>query len=343
MSLRRFVALMFALAVCFSLLALAAARSPQAGKAGSAAGNVELKRDGTAVVITVAGKPFTAFFFGPDSPKPYFHPLRTATGKIITRGYPMIKDDPEEISARYQDHPHHRGLWYGHGDVNGLDFWAEGKGKGTIVFKSLDEMTGGNEGRLTATFEWAAPDGKVLLTETKKVTISARANVRIMDFEETLRAGSEAAKLGDTKEGTFALRVTVPLSPAHGGVMVNSEGASGEKLIWGKRATWVDYYGPVGGETVGVAFFDHPANPKYPTYWHSRAYGLHSANPFGERDYYSDKSRDGSITIQPNQSVTFRYRVFIHQGDVKEGKVAEEYANYVAAAKRAAGASRPQP
>lgn len=299
-----------------------------------AANDVELKRDGTAVVITVDGKPFTTFFFGSDSPKPYFHPLHTASGKIITRGYPMIKDDPEEKKGRYQDHPHHRGLWYSHGDVNGVDFWAEGNGKGRIVFKSLDEMKGGKEGRLTATFDWVAPDGKTLLTETKRVTVTARPDARILDFVEVLHAGSEAAKFGDTKEGTFAMRVALPLAPSHGGVMVNAEGGNGEKNIWGKRSPWVDYYAPIDGQTVGVAFFDNPGNPKYPTYWHSRAYGLHSINPFGEHDYYNDKTRDGSLTIPADGTLTFRYRVFIHEGDTQAAKVGDEYKKYSATAVR---------
>jgi hypothetical protein len=302
----------------------------------AAAQGVELKRDGQAVVITVDGKPFTTFFFGPDSPKPYFHPLRTASGRVVTRGFPMIKDDPEEIRAKYQDHPHHRGLWYAHGYVNGVDFWSEGQGRGHIVFQSLDQMESGKEGRLTATFQWVTPDGRKLLTETKKVVVSGRTDARILDIEEALHAGSEAVKMGDTKEGTFALRVAVPLAPQHGGTMVNSEGASSESPIWGKRANWVDYWGQVGGATVGVAIFDNPGNPKYPTYWHSRAYGLHSANPYGEHDYYNDKTRDGSITIPPDGVLTFRYRVYIHDGDTTAAKLADEYRAYSAAAPRAA-------
>jgi Family of unknown function (DUF6807) len=42
--------------------------------------------------------------------------------------------------------------------------------------------------------------------------------------------------------------------------MVNASGASGEKAIWGERSNWVDDYGRVAGEDVGLAFFDHPQN-----------------------------------------------------------------------------------
>jgi hypothetical protein len=295
---------------------------------GFAAESVQLTRDGDRVDITVHGAPFTSLYFSPELPKPFFHPLRSASGKVVTRGFPMVKDDAEEIRTKYQDHPHHRGLWFAHGDVNGTDFWAEGPKRGRIVFRSLDEMKSGRNGVLTATFDWVTPEGVRLLTETKRVIVHGRKDARILDIEETPHAGAEAVKLGDTKEGTFAIRVAWQLAPRHGGTMVNSLGARGEKETWGKRANWVDYYGTVDGETVGVAIFDHPRNPKHPTYWHVRAYGLHAANPYGETDYYRDKTRDGSITIPPDGRVTFRYRVFIHSGDSEKGKIAEEYRKF---------------
>ena len=109
------------------------------------------------------------------------------------------------------------------------------------------------------------------------------------------------------------------------GRMVNAEGAETEKNVWGKRSPWVDYSGPVNGETVGVAIFDNPANPRFPTYWHSRAYGLFAANPFGVRDFTADKTRDGSLTVTPGQPLDFRYRVVIHPGDARAARIADLY------------------
>ena len=68
--------------------------------------------------------------------------------------------------------------------------------------------------------------------------------------------------------------------------------------------------------------------PKHPTYWHARDYGLFAVNPFGEHDFYNDKSRDGSMTIKPGGSLTFRYRVLIHDGDANAAKVADAYTAY---------------
>jgi Methane oxygenase PmoA len=93
----------------------------------------------------------------------------------------------------------------------------------------------------------------------------------------------------------------------------------------------VDYYGPVNGQTVGIAIFDHPSNPRYPTYWHSRAYGLFAANVFGVRDFTGDKSKDGSMTVQSGKGVRFRYRVVIHTGDVNSAHIADLYKQYTPA------------
>lgn len=294
-----------------------------------AASEVKLVRAGDRVDVAVDGRPFTSFYFDSEAPKPYLHPLRSASGKIVTRGFPMVTDIPGET----HDHPHHRGAWFTHGDVNGADFWAEGKGKGRVVLKSLGEMKSGKDsGSLSARFEWRTPEGKTLLEESRTMTFRGGPDRRIVDFEIALRpAGNEPVVFGDTKEGTFAVRVVTALQEktakcaACTGVMLSSEGARGEKEIWGKRATWVDYSGTVEGETLGVAIFDHPRNPKHPAYWHARGYGLFAANQFGERDYYRDKSRDGSLKLEPGRDTTFRYRVLIHAGDAATARIAEEY------------------
>jgi hypothetical protein len=113
-----------------------------------------------------------------------------------------------------------------------------------------------------------------------------------------------------------------------GGRMVNAEGRETEKNVWGKRSAWVDYCGPVDSQTVGVAIFDHPSNPRHPTYWHSRAYGLHAANIFGVHDFENDKTKDGSLTLDMGQNLRFRYRIVIHPGDTKSADIAGLYREY---------------
>jgi hypothetical protein len=304
---------------------------------------VELQQTADTISVTVGGKPLGNYYFGPDSPKPYFSPLRSAAGTIVTRGWPMIKDIPGES----HDHPHHRGMFFAHGDINGVDFWGEGTPssaaqtahgklysseelpKGRTVFRRQEEAKGGaDSGTLRADFDLVGPDGKKVAEETQAYAFRGDLSSRTIDCEFTIRATDGPVKMGDTKEGTFAIRVVKALEDPNV-KMLNSEGKVGEKEIWGQRANWVDYSGTVAGEKLGIAIFDSPSNIKHPTYWHARGYGLFAVNPFGEHDFYNDPKRDGSVTIPAGGSLTLRYRVYLHHGDAEEAKVAEGYEKYV--------------
>jgi hypothetical protein len=319
---------------------------PLLALSGNAQESVELKRSDNQIEVLIGGQPFTTFYYGPEAPKPYLHPLRSAQGIVVTRGFPMRKDIPGEST----DHPHHRAMYFAHGDVNGVDFWSEAefaekapvqvKGKqyaaseslpnGRTTFRELEDLKSGpDSGSLRALFDLLGRGGKALGQETQSYVFHGDEHSRIIDCEFTIHADRRPIKMGDTKEGTFAIRVVKALEEPDVS-MLNSEGAVGEKQIWGKRAKWVDYSGTVEGKKLGIAIFDNPSNPKHPTYWHARGYGLFAVNPFGEHDFYNDPKRDGSITIPAGGSLTFRYRVFIHDGDAAEAKVAEAYERYAA-------------
>ena len=306
-------------------------------------GQVKITPQGSAkIAVEIDGKPFTDFYIGPETAKPYLHPLRTADGKMVTRGYPMMPDVPGEN----HDHPHHRGLWFTHGDVNGYDFWGNeesqkgaGKGKGKVVLERVVKAAGGKKsGTITATFAWKIPSGETLLVETRTMTFYSDPRLRQFDFESTLSPQQDVT-FGDTKEGMFAIRLAAALEeeqpkgiaePKRTGTMVNAQNKKGEKNVWGKRSEWVDYYGQLEGSTVGIAVFDHPGNPRQPTYWHARGYGLLANNIFGLRDFENDKSRDGSLTIRPGQPLRFRYRVVIHPGDVNQAGIRDLYTAWAA-------------
>jgi hypothetical protein len=168
------------------------------------------------------------------------------------------------------------------------------------------------------------------------MTFYGQAKNRVIDFDITLTARGKVV-FGDTKEGTFALRVAsaleeprsgTPAQPPRTGHILDSQGREGEKQIWGKRADWVDFYGVVDGEALGIAMFDHPSNPRHPTYWHARGYGLFAANIFGVHDFENDNSKDGSLTLAPGETLRFRYRLVIHPGDVRSAQIARLYQDY---------------
>ncbi len=308
---------------CFAVLLLSSVVS-------SAPTGVTFQKGDNQIEVFIDGKPFTAYYFSPDLPRPYFHPLRVADGRVITRGFPMIKDVPGE--ERDRDHPHHRSCWFTHGDVNGVDYWSSESAKipGHIVNRAITKVNGGKKrGVLAMQMDWIDNTGRKVMVQDEAVTFQGRGDYRIMDFDIRLTAVGQDVKFGDTKEGSFAVRLATPIKERNGGVITNSNGAVGMKNCWGKKAEWVDYSGTLSGSKAGVAIMDHPGNLRYPTTWHVRDYGLFAANPFGLREFTGDKTQDGSYLLAAGKTLRFRYRILIHPGDVAQAMIAEEYKSYL--------------
>lgn len=290
------------------------------------AGGVKIIEADKKLKVEINGRLFTEYNYQ-DVPRPFFYPVIGPTGVNITRNWPMKDINPDEA----KDHVHHKSLWFTHGSVNGQDFWGEGSGSGKIVHDKFVKVESGEKmGVIEDKNKWVAKDGKVVCTDTRTHRFYNRPDGQVMDFEITIHASEGKVVLGDTKEGSMAIRlaptmrVTGKVAKGH---IVNSEGVK-DKDTWSKRAAWCDYYGPVEGETVGVAMFDHPTNPKHPTWWHVRDYGLFAANPFGVHDFEKKPAGTGDITIPAGESLTFKYRFYFHKGDVEEAQVAKYYREY---------------
>jgi len=278
------------------------------------------------VTVKVNGKLFTEYRFT-DVPRPYFYPVIGPTGVPVIRHYPM---DPDlDTTGDRHDHPHHNSLWFTHGDVNGVDFWANGKGK--VVHDAFVEVSSGAKtGVIKAKNKWVAEDGKVVCTDTRTHRFYSAGDGQIMDFEVTVHASHGKLTFGDTKEGSMAIRLASSMrleGKVGKGHIINSAGDK-DGSTWGKRAAWCDYYGPVDGEVVGVAIFDHPDNPRHPTWWHVRDYGLFAANPFGVSYFEKKPKGTGDLVVEAGESVTFKWRLYFHKGNEKDGKVAEHYREY---------------
>ena len=294
---------------------------------------VQIKELPDRLRIEINGKLFTEYHFK-DVPRPFCYPLLGPGGVAMTRNAPM-----KEVPGEDRDHPHHRSFWFTHGNVNGVDFWSEARDFGKVVHDSFVKISSGEkEGVIQSRHKWLAKDGTEACTDERTLRIyNSPDNERLFDYEITINAGKNEVTFGDTKEGSMALRLaeTMRLKPNKDNVgkptghIVNSEGVR-DAATWGKRAAWCDYYGPVDGKTVGAAIFDHPQNPRHPTWWHVRDYGLFAANPFGKHDFESlpDKSA-GNLVVPAGKSITFRYRIYLHEGDEVHSKVAERYADYV--------------
>jgi len=278
--------------------------------------------------VNVNGKPFTTFHYGEASGKPYLAPLRSASGKVVTRHFPM-----EIVPGESRDHLHHTGLWFSYDDVNGVKFWENDPTytkphMGRIVVRNAEWKDGDRSGTLIAAMEWRDPEGKILLVEDRDMVFYPDPKLRTIDFRITLTAAQDVT-FGDTKEGAFAIRLAENFTERKGGRIVDADGRATMAKVWGKRSAWVDYSADIDGEKLGVAIFDHPQNPRHPTYWHARDYGLFALNPFG-RNAFDQSQEESQWKLPKGQKVLFRWSVVIHPGDAETGRVAELYKEYAA-------------
>jgi hypothetical protein len=317
-------------------LALPLAAERTAGVTGV---NVTVDEAARRVDITIDGKPFTSYIWPDTVKKPVLYPIRDAKGTLVTRGWPMDPRPGERV-----DHPHHVGLWLNYENVNGIDFWnnsdaikpADAPKMGTIVHRRIVSATGGERGELVTESDWVLHDGTTLLRERTTYGFGGDAASRTIDRTTTLTALDKRVTFDDAKDGMLGLRVArqlelpstkaevftdisgrkteVPTLDNTGitGNYTTSDGKQGNDA-WGTRGRWCELTGKIGGETIAIAILDHPSNPGYPTYWHARDYGLFAANPLGQKVFSNGKEVLG-FALEPQRSVTFRYRVLIVDG-----------------------------
>lgn len=265
------------------------------------------------IPIVIKGKEAASFYFGDEWDKPFVYPIRTVSGKAISRGYPV-----EKIAGEQTDHVWHRGLWYGHGIVNGQDFWREqGRDKTSrLVMKGAPALRK-RKGRpvVSAEMSMQTPAGKSLGSMRQEWMFEDRGSLRFIDVTITIGANrGEPLVFGDTDDGGFAFRLNDSFRQDRGAKLRNSSGLETTEKIWGKPAHWVDYSAMLDGVPTGVAIFDHPSNLRYPTAWHARGYSLCAANPFATKSFSKGNGPDGSYTLPTGKQLGLRYRVVIHEG-----------------------------
>jgi len=316
----------------------------------TATGGFEVKAD---------GKPFASYVVH-EANKPYLWPVYGPTGRAMTRAYPM-----QQVEGEQHDHPHHRGMLYGHessgftgwresgsggGAVSGGgDTWAEQKTfaeatakpnaaaaalkrtaeLGRIVHVEYKEFgVAGNKVVILEVCEHRDAGGKRFLTEERRLSFQATAGTRIIDFDQDLIATDGDVRLDDRKDAGLSIRVptTMAVDSKQGGRIITSEGLA-DKAAWATAAKWCDYNGPVEGETLGVAMLNHPSSLHHPTRWHVRTYGLFTANPFAQKQFNAELP-DGAVDLKKGERLKLRHRFIFHAGDEKAARIGEAFDAY---------------
>jgi len=306
------------------------------------------------VDVIIGGKFFTSYQYPANIEKPFLYPVVAPDGPVVTRGFPIEPRKGERV-----DHPHHIGIWFNHGNVNGLDFWNNSsaipaekkKDYGHISVQKIVKTESGNKGVLEVTANWDDNSGKTILTENTTYVFSGVGDLRIVDHITTLTAADRPVTFNDSKEGMFAIRldrafempsnepliftddkgiptkVEVVDNTGVTGMYLSSGGLKGE-AVWGTRNNWVILTGNKDNVKVTIGMFDNPGNPGYPAYAHARGYGLFSLNNFGRRSY-DKKQEELTYTIEKGKSVKLIHRFIVQSGkELTSGEVDKIFAEF---------------
>lgn len=310
---------------------------------------------------------------------PIVWPICSPNQTLVTRAWPMIADvNPnneadEQMKTVYQnaliserggvqDHPHHRSLWFNHGNVLGGDFWG---GTPSVIKQSKllkAECNGNNVTIETENYWFNDKLNRNVCRDVRKLVFSQKVigekTVRVLDFSIEIFALEDNVVFGDTKEGSFGIRVPSPmamttkkLNPNWGGRILNNNGETGNDT-WGKRSLWVNYTGPAeryltGDELkkelskdekandfplvqAGIAVLSGTTSLGAPAWRHVRDYGLFASNPFGQRDFEPQNlNANGDQKLNKDQSMTFNFRVLFHDDVLTSDDLDQAYQEYV--------------
>jgi hypothetical protein len=291
------------------------------------------------VDVMMGDELFTSYIYPENLEKPVLFPVNAPGNLGLTRGFPLAPRPFERV-----DHPHHLGLWFNYGDVNGLDFWNNSyrvpedrkHHYGHIRHEKVLHTENGKAGKLETHSVWLSPEGEKLLDEFTTFVFRQEGKLRIIDRLTRLRSAGQEVRFDDNKEGMLAIRVArqlelpsdkpVLLTDASGkpapDKALNNENVSGDYLsseglrgtdVWGTRARWMKLEGTMDGQQAGIAIIDHPENPGYPTYWHARPYGLFAANPLGQQ-VFSKGEEELHFKLAPGEEAAFNYRIVVSSG-----------------------------
>jgi hypothetical protein len=288
------------------------------------------------VDVTIDGQPFTSYQWPGSLMKPVLYPLVADGGLEVSRGYPLKPREGERT-----DHPHHAGMWFNYGNVNGFDLWnnstaipeANKSKMGSVREERIVSATSGPTGKLVVEATWVGGDEKPLLREQTTLEFTHHGSVREITRTTTLTALQDVV-FHDDKEGLLGIRVArwlespnekggvftdaagqetkVEGSTGGGatGIYLTSEGKEGD-AVWSTRGRWCVLNGhDPAGRMAAIAIIDRPGNPGYPTYWHARGYGLFAANPLGAH-IFDPKAAQMDLKIAKGEAKTFRYRVLV--------------------------------
>jgi hypothetical protein len=251
-----------------------------------------------------------------ESPRPYWHPVRTLGGELVSRYRP-------------DDHVWHKGIAWSLPNVRApagtANFWGgttylRGRGyvqlpnNGTMVHREFLTRTA-TAGRATVVerLEWLTQSGRTWFDEHRTFTVSLVPAGWVLAFRthftnrtgDLIRIGSPTTE-GRDNAGYGGLFWRGPESFT-GGTVHTPQTTGGDELM-GVRAPWLGFTGRPdrGRPAATLVFVDAPDNPGHPTRWFVRSHPYPCAGP---APFFHTET-----PVPPAGTVTLRYAVVVADG-----------------------------
>ncbi|HUT08656.1 MAG TPA: DUF6807 family protein [Candidatus Latescibacteria bacterium] len=242
----------------------------------------------------------------------YIHPLYSLDGEVLSSDFPS-------------DHPHHHGVFWTWPAVTvrgvATQTWHPAEPSLRQHFVKWIKQEANDEGAVVAVENtWKLRESEDVAEEAVTLRIHGASRFgRAIDVEIDLRpVGGPLELRGAAEEnkgyGGLCFRGAPLLK---GAVLTTDEGLLKEDST-GRPFRWADLSTP----DLGIAIFVSPGHPGFPVDWLVRTSYAGVLNP-------SWPGLAGA-TLATDVPVTLRYRVYVHRGDAKAGRVAEAYAAYSA-------------
>ncbi len=266
---------------------------------------------GEEVKVLVGEAVFTAYKFSPAQKYPYFYPVNGPESEVSLT---------TESSEPY---PHHHSLFFGCDHVNGGNYWQDINARGQIVSQGPRITDDGPERVVIEdTCLWQREGQAPILREERLITITApNTTTRFIDFDTTLHPMVNVV-ITKTNHSLFSARMRPALSVESGGTILNADGGKNAEGTFGIESPWCDYYGSEAGSTEGLAIFQHPENPWFPSKWFTRDYGFFSPTELNWLEEYR---------IAKDRPLRLRYRVVAHAGDTDAAGIDAHFRKYATA------------
>lgn len=281
------------------------------GKRESVFSFVEM--EGGKLKLVEGDKPVLVYNFGmqllPEVPEDrrrssYIHPVYDLQGNAVTDDFP-------------DDHLHHRGIsWmWPRVTIAGekCDLWKI-EGIRQYFERWLVQEVGPVCATLGVKNVWRLDYRKVVEEWVLVRVFSASENGRTIDVCLTWQALEPVQLLGAVKKGYGGL--CFRLAPRQETIITTPDGIQ-QKDSNLLPFAWADESGKFGGSSKlsGVAIFQHEDNPDFPAGWCLRHYGFLGVNWPGLEP----------VTLEPNNPVTLRFRIWVHEGDAHTGQVLDNF------------------